>query len=68
MKILSIVFVLLGFTALAAGQDTTGRYEKVMSRLVKAINESNYTAIRQDFAPAMIVFRRKNVKSFSLGF
>jgi len=30
------------------------RFEKVMSRLVKAINESNYPAIRQDFAPVML--------------
>jgi murein DD-endopeptidase MepM/ murein hydrolase activator NlpD len=41
-------------TALAAGQESNpGRFEKVMGRLVKAINESNYPAIRKEFAPAM---------------
>ncbi len=55
MKILSVVSVLLGLTTLAAAQEAnTDRFEKVMSRLVKAINEPNYPAIRKDFAPAML--------------
>jgi hypothetical protein len=55
MKVLSVMSFLMGLTVLTAAQEAnTGRFEKVMSRLVKAINEPNYPAIRRDFAQVML--------------
>jgi hypothetical protein len=54
MKNLYVVFMVFLITAVAFGQETDSRFEKIMSRLVKAINDSNYPAIRQDFSPAML--------------
>jgi hypothetical protein len=50
-KCLILLFML--FSAALAGENTAGRYEKVVSRIVKAINKGDYARIGKDFDQTM---------------
>ena len=54
MKRLFMVLALLFSAVLVSAQDLpTDRFEKVVNRMVKAINDANYLEIQKDFAQSM---------------
>jgi hypothetical protein len=55
MRKLIFVVICAGGLSLASAQDEpTARFEKVVNRMVKAINEANYPAIQADFGKIML--------------
>lgn len=55
MKRMVIATIVLFLTASAVwGQEATERYEKVVNRLVKAINEADWEGVRADFGQVML--------------
>jgi len=57
MKKISIVLALLTSTVVVSAQEPrTDRFEKVVNRMVKAINDTNYPEIQRDFALVMLDF------------
>jgi hypothetical protein len=55
MKKLIFLIICAGASSLAFAQDEpTARFEKVVNRMVKAINEANYPAIQADFSKIML--------------
>ena len=55
MRKLSIVFALILLGAMVFGQEATmDRFERVVSRMVEAINAGDYVGIRRDFSKGML--------------
>jgi len=50
-RCLIVLFML--FSAALAGENTAGRYEKIVNRMVKAINKGDYVRIGNDFDQTM---------------
>jgi murein DD-endopeptidase MepM/ murein hydrolase activator NlpD len=55
-KMILASFVLLLLPSVLPAQEATQRFEKVVNRMVKAINEANWPGIQADFAKAMLDF------------
>lgn len=51
---LSVCVVLLSAIAAFGGQESADRFEKVVTRMVQAINAKNYPGIQEDFSKVML--------------
>lgn len=54
MKKIFLVSILMFLVTSASAQQPTERFEKVVNRMVKAINEADYVGIQKDFGQVML--------------
>jgi beta-lactamase class A len=53
-KVILASFVLLLLPSVLSGQEATERFEKVVNRMVKAINDANWPGVQADFGQVML--------------
>jgi murein DD-endopeptidase MepM/ murein hydrolase activator NlpD len=53
-KMVLRVFVLLSLPAVLSAEEATQRFEKVVNRMVKAVNDANWPVIQADFGKVML--------------
>lgn len=60
-----MLFVLLSSASVLSAQEATVRFEKVVNRMVKAINDANWPGVQADFGQVMLdVFPLEKLKPF----
>jgi murein DD-endopeptidase MepM/ murein hydrolase activator NlpD len=53
-KMILVLLVLLSPASVLSAQETTARFEKVVNRMVKAINDANWPGVQADFGQVML--------------
>jgi murein DD-endopeptidase MepM/ murein hydrolase activator NlpD len=67
-KMILMLFVLLLSASVLSAQEATQRFEKVVNRMVKAINDANWPGVQADFGKVMLdAFPLEKLKPFFEG-
>jgi murein DD-endopeptidase MepM/ murein hydrolase activator NlpD len=64
-KMISVLLILLVSASVSSAREATARFEKVVNRMVRAINDANWPGVRADFGKEMLdAFPLEKLKPF----